>query len=95
MTTERFTYDYEDDKYYDKGFFKDNEKELYKDELLELLNTLHEENQHLRRRCGAMQEEIEIMSEENEQLTEDKDDLIDFIKKEFPKSHKHILEDLE
>lgn len=48
MTEKRFTYDYEDDKYYDKGFFKDNGKELYKDELLELLNTLHEENIQLK-----------------------------------------------
>ena len=32
------------------------------------------------------------LSEENEQLKADKQSLIDFIKKEFPKSHKHILE---
>jgi c-di-GMP-related signal transduction protein len=50
MTEKRFTYDYEEDKYYDKGFFKDNGKELYKDELLELLNTLHEENEQLNER---------------------------------------------
>jgi len=48
MTAKRFTYDYEDDKYYDRGFFKDNGKELFKDELLELLNTLHEENEELK-----------------------------------------------
>ena len=48
MTEKRFTYDYEDDKYYDKGFFKDNGKELYKDELLECLNKLHEENLRLK-----------------------------------------------
>ena len=32
---------------------------------------------------------------ENEQLKADKQSLIDFIKKEFPKSHKHILEGFE
>ena len=42
----RFTYDYEDDKYYDRGFFKDNGRGLFKDELLDLLNALHEENEH-------------------------------------------------
>ena len=35
------------------------------------------------------------LSEENEQLKVDKQRLIDFIKKEFPKSHKHILEGFE
>ena len=33
--------------------------------------------------------------EENEQLKTDKQSLIDFIRKEFPKSHKHILEGFE
>ena len=32
---------------------------------------------------------------ENEQLKADKQSLIDFIRKEFPKSYKHILEGLE
>ena len=32
---------------------------------------------------------------ENEQLKADKQALIDFIRKEFPKSHKHILEGFE
>ena len=35
------------------------------------------------------------LEKENEQLKADKQSLIDFIKKEFPKSHKHILEGLE
>ena len=35
------------------------------------------------------------LNEENEQLKADKQALIDFIKKEFPKSHKHILEGFE
>ena len=54
MTAKRFTYDYEDDKYYDKGFFKDNGKELYKDELLGLLNTLYEENEQLKKRIDRI-----------------------------------------
>ena len=39
--------------------------------------------------------EINQMHKENEQLKADKQRLIDFIRKEFPKSHKHILEGLE
>ena len=35
------------------------------------------------------------VAQENEQLKADKQSLIDFIRKEFPKSHKHILEGLE
>ena len=35
------------------------------------------------------------LNDENEQLKADKQSLIDFIKKEFPKSHKHILEGFE
>ena len=89
--TKRFTGEF--DKQY-SGVY-DNGEQLTNFEVVKLLNELHEEKQHLQRRCGAMQEEIEILSEENKQLKQDKDDLIDFIKKEFPKSHKHILGDLE
>ena len=39
--------------------------------------------------------EINQMHKENEQLKVDKQSLIDFIQKEFPKSHKHILEGFE
>ena len=38
---------------------------------------------------------LNALHEENEQLKADKQLLIDFIKKEFPKSHKHILEGFE
>ena len=38
---------------------------------------------------------LNSLNEENEQLKADKQALIDFIKKEFPKSHKHILEGFE
>ena len=37
-------------------------------------------------------DELNSLAEENEQLKADKQSLIDFIRKEFPKSHKHILE---
>ena len=40
-------------------------------------------------------DELNSLAEENEQLKADKQSLIDFIKKEFPKSHKHILEGFE
>ena len=48
-----------------------NGREIDAEEVEELLNNFHEENQHLRRRCGAMQEEIEILSEENKQLKQE------------------------
>ena len=38
---------------------------------------------------------VNKIADENEQLKADKQSLIDFIKKEFPKSHKHILEGFE
>ena len=37
-------------------------------------------------------QELSTLVDENEQLKADKQALIDFIRKEFPKSHKHILE---
>ena len=58
-------------------FIKDNELELRdngivkrfnNERLEELLNELHKENQTLLRKNGAMEEEIECLSEENEQL---------------------------
>ena len=36
--------------------------------------------------------DMNTLNDENEQLKADKQSLIDFIKKEFPKSYKHILE---
>ena len=38
---------------------------------------------------------LNVLQNENEQLKADKQSLIDFIRKEFPKSHKHILEGFE
>ena len=40
-------------------------------------------------------DKLNEVAEENGQLKADKQSLIDFIKKEFPKSHKHILEGFE
>lgn len=42
-----------------------------------------------------IQKWINNVFNENEQLKADKQRVIDFIKKEFPKSHKHILEGFE
>ena len=44
--------------------------------------------------CILLNEYVDV-KKENEQLKADKQSLIDFIKKEFPKSHKHILEGFE
>ena len=63
--------------------------------VVDLLN----ENEQLKKDCSNLIDdnteyvaEINQMHKENEQLKVDKQALIDFIKKEFPKSHKHILE---
>lgn len=45
--------------------------------------------------CSLVTKLLNRFAEENEQLKADKQSLIDFIKKEFPKSHKHILEGFE
>ena len=44
---------------------------------------------------GEVLDKMNELSRENEQLKADKQSLIEFIKKEFPKSHKHILEGFE
>jgi hypothetical protein len=44
MTEKRFNYEYFD--VYEKGFFLDNGKRMLKDEVLNTLNELHEENEH-------------------------------------------------
>ena len=78
MTAKRFTYDYEDDKYYDKGFFKDNGKELYKDELLELLNRYDEECKMYRKDALRAEKDKEELLEEKEQLINKLDDKLYF-----------------
>lgn len=43
----RFTYDYKTDETYTLGLFKDKGRKMYKDEVLNCLNNLHEENKEL------------------------------------------------
>ena len=66
------------------------------------INELLEENEQLKKSVKRQQDSnnecaklIQEQQKENEQLKADKQSLIDFIKKEFPKSHKHILEGFE
>ena len=59
--------------------------------VVDLLN----ENEQLKKDCTALIYHNQEYRKENEQLKADKQSLIDFIKKEFPKSHKHILEGFE
>ena len=60
---------------------------------------LEKENEQLQHRLSQQEmvyaTDLHRLSEENEQLKADKQSLIDFIRKEFPKSHKHILEGFE
>lgn len=50
MTAKRFTYPLKDDVYYSLGLFRDNGKEMSKDDVLDILNNLYEENMQLRNR---------------------------------------------
>ena len=59
------------------------------------IDKLKRENKKLNAVCVEYGFEMGRLEEENEQLKADKQSLIDFIKKEFPKSHKHILEGFE
>ena len=61
------------------------------------LNKLNEENEKLKQNCKNYEwyKQYKAVLNENEQLKADKQALIDFIRKEFPKSHKHILEGFE
>ena len=63
--------------------------------LIKELNKLSEENEQLKSYTGEMEDYLARLEEKNEQLKADKQSLIDFIRKEFPKSHKHILEGFE
>lgn len=72
------------------------------DVFLELVNKIAEENEVLQKKndnlvnmIARVQYRADLIKDENEQLKADKQSLIDFIKKEFPKSHKHILEGFE
>ena len=72
------------------------------DEIVDMLNELNDKNEQLKKSVKRQQDSnnecaklIKEQQKENEQLKADKQSLIDFIKKEFPKSHKHILEGFE
>ena len=56
---------------------------------------LQKKNDNLVNMIARVQYRADLIKEENEQLKADKQSLIEFIKKEFPKSHKHILEGFE
>lgn len=64
MTAKRFNYEYVDDKFYDKGFFLDNGKRMFKDEVLNTLNELHEENKKLKQVNEMLQMDF-TMTERN------------------------------
>ena len=74
----------------------------WSDKATEKIKELQNENEQLKKDCSNLIDdnteyvaEINQIHKENEQLKADKQALIDFIKKEFPKSHKHILEGFE
>ena len=69
-------------------------------DVLDKLNEVAEENEQLKQElleyCNfSLHDVLDKKNKEIEQLKADKQSLIDFIKKEFPKSHKHILEGFE
>ena len=74
----------------------------YVSEVCPLLNDIDSENTHVKYSLSAHMVDLNnckgkcsALEEENEQLKADKQRLIDFIRKEFPKSYKHILEGFE
>jgi len=67
----------------------------YVGDVVSLLNQLNDENEQLKKDCTVLIYHNQDYRKENEQLKADKQALIDFIRKEFPKSHKHILEGFE
>ena len=73
----------------------DEEKDGQLDRQNQALKKLKKENEQLRKDATTLVYSNQDYRKENEQLKVDKQALIDFIKKEFPKSHKHILEGLE
>lgn len=60
----------------------------YVGDVVSLLNQLNDENEQLKKDCTVLIYHNQEYRKENEQLK-------DFIRKEFPKSHKHILEGFE
>lgn len=68
MTDKRFDYEYVDDKFYDKGFFLDNGKKMFKDEVLNTLNELHEENKQLRKENNELDKKSDELHDEKIRL---------------------------
>ena len=66
----------------------DKEKEEW---FVENINSISDSE----RNWNDVLDKLNEVAQENEQLKVDKQSLIEFIKKEFPKSHKHILEGFE
>lgn len=75
-------------EYYGYNVFADS---LTGEEVVDLLN----ENEQLKKDCTVLIYHNQEYRKENEQLKADKQSLIDFIRNEFPKSYKHILEGFE
>ena len=91
-----------EDVNYCEHSFKFKDEWLTDKEVVDLLNDLNDENELLKIRFNEEREKslkfcrnIDTLTIENEQLKADKQALIDFIRKEFPKSYKHILEGFE
>jgi len=75
-----------------------SELQIFKEDVThsnQIINKLNDENEQLKKDCTVLIYHNQEYRKENEQLKADKQALIDFIKKEFPKSHKHILEGFE
>lgn len=105
MTEKRFDYEYVDDKFYNKGFFLDNGKEMFKDEVLNTLNELHEENQHLRKILNigktnakdivdvlnVQQNRIIELDKENKELKQFKQQVFDLIDEHIKHYRKYSI----
>ena len=89
MTEKRFTTDngsHEDVCLVDNLTKKEYESNF--EDMVSLMNDIWNQTQRFEKHNQRLEKE-------NEQLKSDKQSLIDFIRKEFPKSHKHILEGFE
>ena len=89
MTEKRFTTDngsHEDVCLVDNLTKKEYESNF--EDMVSLMNDIWNQTQRFEKHNQRLEKE-------NEQLKADKQSLIEFIKKEFPKSHKHILEGFE
>ena len=102
MTEKRFQYNVNKNTIEQDGKFVAYMNSVDGVRIANKLNVFKKENEQLKIRFNEEREKslkfcrnIDTLTIENEQLKADKQSLIDFIRKEFPKSHKHILEGLE